>query len=70
MKSRGALVFAKKVKDLGGYRKTADALGCSIVSIHFWLTGKRRPSADNLRLIRERLSIPIQDWFEPAEAAA
>jgi hypothetical protein len=38
------------------------------VTIHYWISGKRRPSADNLRLLERHLSIPVEAWFQPARA--
>ena len=57
------------VKKHGGYRLTALLLGCSIVTIHYWISGKRRPSADNLKLLKEKLGISIEAWFQPARVA-
>lgn len=69
MQSRGGQRFATAVKRCGGYRRTAFLLGCSIVTIHYWISGKRRPSADNLQLLKDRLAIPVEAWFQPARAA-
>jgi transcriptional regulator with XRE-family HTH domain len=66
--SRGGQRFATAVKRQGGYRRTATLLGCSIVTIHYWISGKRRPSADNLKLLKEKLGISIEAWFQPARA--
>jgi transcriptional regulator with XRE-family HTH domain len=66
--SRGGQRFATAVKRQGGYRRMATLLGCSIVTIHYWISGKRRPSADNLRLLERHLSIPVEAWFQPARA--
>lgn len=66
--SRGSRAFASAVKKGGGYRRMMDRLGCSIVSVHHWISGKRRPSADNLLRMKTELGIPIDWWFEPAAA--
>jgi transcriptional regulator with XRE-family HTH domain len=66
--TRGSQAFATAVKERGGYRRTAALLRCSVVAIHFWISGKRRPSSGNLVRLRNTLDIPINWWFEPVSA--